>query len=484
MRSFLRRTRLVPTLLVSLAALACAQHPASQLAQLTTPEALAEVEARIPLLMESGGVPGMAVAITSDTGLVWSRGFGVRSAETGDPVPENSVFEAASLSKPVFAYAVLRLVDQGVLDLDTPISEYFDYGEVVRDGRLALITPRMVLSHTPGFPNWRPRGGDLTIDREPGTEFSYSGEGFVYLQLAVMEVTGDSLEELARRLVFEPLGMTSSSYLWQDRFEDVVALPHGAEGEVLAKNKPQPGRGNAAASLHTTAPDFARFMTAVMNGTGLRDSTAAAMLTPQIEIDPALAWGLGIGLQDNGEGRAFWHWGDNTGYKAYTITFPASGVGVVWFTNSENGHSILAGMLEATVGGEHPAVAWLDYEAFDSPKRVARLALEEAYQESGVEAAMALYHQMKGTRPPEAFDEFLLNALGYRLLGAGRIQDAIAVFELNVAEYPEASNPYDSLGEACLAAGDTARAIVNYERSVELDPGNANGRAVLERIRR
>jgi len=426
----------------------------------------------------------MAVAITSDTGLVWSRGFGVRNAETGDPVTENSVFEAASLSKPVFAYAVLQLVDQSVLDLDTPISEYFDYRHVVRDERLALITPRMVLSHTPGFPNWRPRGGALTIDREPGTEFSYSGEGFVYLQLAVMELTGEPLEELARRLVFEPLEMTGSSYLWQDRFDDVVALPHGADGEVLAKNKPLPGRGNAAASLHTTAPDFARFMTAVMNGTGLRDTTAAAMLTPWIEIEPGLAWGLGIGLQDTGEGRAFWHWGDNTGYKAYTITFPASGVGVVWFTNSENGHSILAGMLEATVGGEHPAVAWLDYEAFDSPKRVVRLALERAYEESGVEVAISLYRQLKETQPPAAFDEFLLNALGYRLLGAGRIRDAVSVFELNVDEYPEASNPYDSLGEACLAAGDTARAIASYERSLELDPGNANGRAVLERIRR
>jgi len=109
--------------------------------------------------------------------------------------------------------------------------------------------------------------------------------------------------------------------------------------------------------------------------------------------------------------------------------------------------------------------------------------LEEAYEEFGLEAAIARYHEMKATQPPEAFDEFLLNSLGYRLLGAGRIQDAIAVFELNVAEYPEASNPYDSLGEACLAAGDTARAIANYQRSLELNPDNPGGRAVLERIR-
>jgi tetratricopeptide (TPR) repeat protein len=105
------------------------------------------------------------------------------------------------------------------------------------------------------------------------------------------------------------------------------------------------------------------------------------------------------------------------------------------------------------------------------------------YEENGIDAAIAEYHQMKTTQPAEAFDESLLNSLGYRLLRGDRIQDAIAVFELNVAEYPDASNPYDSLGEAYLAAGDTARAIVNYETSVELNPDNTNGIAVLERIR-
>jgi CubicO group peptidase (beta-lactamase class C family) len=470
-------------LAVSVGVQACAQDRPTRLDALTSQEALAGLEAAIPVLMDSGGVTGMAIAITSDTGVVWSRGFGVRSVETEEPVTPNSVFEAASLSKPVFAYAVLQLVDQGVMDLDTPISDYYEYDDIAQDERHKLITPRMVLTHSPGFPNWRPRGGELTIDREPGTEFSYSGEGFVYLQMAVMELTGEPLDQLARRLVFEPLGMNRSSYLWQGEFEEAVALPHGSDGQVLDKNRPQPGRGNAAASLHTTAPDFARFMSAVMNGTGLNDSTAASMLTPQIDVDPGLAWGLGIGLQDTDEGRAFWHWGDNMAYKAYTVTYPADRMGVVWFTNSENGHSILGPMLAATVGGDHPAVAWLGYEAFDSPTRIVREAMEAAYAESGIEAAVAQYRQMRATLPPDALDESFLNGLGYRLLRADQIEDAIVLFELNVAEYPDASNPYDSLGEAYLAAGDTARAIANYERSVELDPENTNGLAVLERIR-
>jgi CubicO group peptidase (beta-lactamase class C family) len=332
---------------------ACARVDSAhdRIARLTSAEALAELDTLIPALMDSGEVTGLSIAITADTGIVWSGGFGIRNSDTRESVEANSVFEAASLSKPVFAYAVLQLVDQGVLDLDTPIADYFEYDAITHDERYRLITPRMVLTHSPGFPNWRPRGGQLTIDREPGTEFSYSGEGFVYLQLAVMNLMGEPLDQLVRRFVFEPLGMTSSSYLWQDPFEDVVSMPHGSDGAVLRKNRPTSGRGNAAASLHTTAPDYARFIMAVMNGARLRDSTAVAMLTPQIDVDSGVTWGLGIGLQDNAAGRAFWHWGDNTGYKAYTVSYPEHGVGVVWFTNSENGQSILEAMLGATVSG-------------------------------------------------------------------------------------------------------------------------------------
>ena len=130
---------------------------ADTLATLTTAERLAELDSIIPALMDSGDVTGMSVAITADTGIVWARGFGVRSQETRELVEANTVFEAASLSKPVFAYAVLQLVDQGVLDLDTPIADYYEYESITRDERYRLITPRMVLTHSPGFPNWRPR---------------------------------------------------------------------------------------------------------------------------------------------------------------------------------------------------------------------------------------------------------------------------------------------------------------------------------------
>jgi tetratricopeptide (TPR) repeat protein len=224
-------------------------------------------------------------------------------------------------------------------------------------------------------------------------------------------------------------------------------------------------------------------MRAVMNGTRLSDTMRVAMLTPQIEVDSGVTWGLGMGLQDNETGLAFWHWGDNTNYKAYTLTYPDRGVGVVWFANSDHGQAILMSMLAHTVGGNHPAAEWLDYEQYDSPVRLVREALSERHEVEGVGAAIALYHELKLTQPAAAFDEDLLNSLGYRLLRSEKVDDAIAIFRLNIEEYPDAWNPHDSMGEAYMVAGQLELAIEHYERSIQLNPDNTGGRAALERIR-
>jgi CubicO group peptidase (beta-lactamase class C family) len=473
---------IIVTLSVALIACSAENPPPDKVDTLTQPERLAALDSVIPELMDSGSVTGLSIAIVNDSGVAWARGFGLRDAQTGEPVDENSVFEAASLSKPVFAYAVLQLVDEGILELDRPIVAYWDY-EYVEDDRYKQITPRMVLSHTTGFPNWRPRGSDLTIDFDPGEKFSYSGEGFVYLQMAVMDITDQTLQEIVAERVFEPLGMTSSGYIWKDTFDENLAMPHDEDGAVGRKYRPRPGRGNAAASLHTTAIDFARFIHAVMQGQLLSDSLAAAYLTPQVEVDSGVMWGLGIGLQNDAYGRGYWHWGDNTNYKAYTLTYPERGTGIVWFTNSENGQTILDALLEETLGGGQAAAGWLGYEQYNSPTRLTRETLWEAIEENGVEAAIAQYYELKKTEAPEAFDEFVLNSLGYRLLGAERFDDALEIFKLNVEEYPDAWNPYDSLGEAYMRAGNLELAIAYYEKSLELNPDNTGGKAALERIR-
>ena len=165
-------------------------------------------------LIADARVPGLSMAVIRDRQAAALTAVGVRNVQSGAAVDQQTIFSAASLSKPLFAYAVLQLVDAGKLALDTPLSLHVpDY--VADDPRAAAITVRHVLSHTSGLPNWRSADLPLKTRFPPGERFSYSGEGFVWLQHVVAAVTGKSIDATLRRLVFEPLGMSRSSYVWQ-----------------------------------------------------------------------------------------------------------------------------------------------------------------------------------------------------------------------------------------------------------------------------
>jgi CubicO group peptidase (beta-lactamase class C family) len=194
---------------------------------------------------------------------------GVRNAQSAAPVDQQTIFDAASLSKPVFAYAVLQLVDAGALSLDAPLARYVpDY--VLDDPRAAAITIRHVLSHTSGLPNWRDADLPLKTYFSPVERFSYSGEGFVWLQRVVETITGDPVDELLHRLVFDPLDhpvrpleMRQSSFVLQS-----YADPRDAA--LIPDLKKKPTIANTAASLQTTARDYARFLQAVLSGARLK----------------------------------------------------------------------------------------------------------------------------------------------------------------------------------------------------------------------
>lgn len=457
-------------------------------------ELIARLEGSIPRLLADGDVPGLSIALVRDGKLVWHHGFGVRNAVTKEPVTDDTVFEAASLSKPVFAYAVLKLVDNGKLDLDTPLNKYLPGNyDVGTDARINQITARRVLSHTTGFPNWRPQrdSPDLKIHFTPGERFSYSGEGFVYLARVVEHLTGEKFNAFMKRMVFEPLKMTSSSYVWQDRYEALKVFKHNAVNEPTGQGKVP--AANAAASLQTTASDYGRFVAAILKGEGLKKETARLMLTPQIRVGentntiarPAgnpnayVSWGLGWGLQITDEGTSFWHWGDNGDCKAYVVAFDRQKTGVVVFTNSANGLSIVREIIDEAVGGFHPALALIRYESYNSPGRL----LFKSILAKGTDEALREYRDWrKGRASDDVVNENQMNRLGYNLLAMKKVPEAIEVFKLNVEDYPQSSNVYDSLGEAYMTAGDKAQAIKNYQRSIELNPNNTSGAEQLKKL--
>lgn len=341
------------------------------------------LEKLISRLMSEGDVPGLSIALIRDGKIFWHKDFGVKNIETKEPVDESAVFEAASLSKPVFAYAVLKLVDDRKLDLDTPLVKYLSEPYLKTDERANLITARMVLSHTTGFPNEASPQSPLKIYFQPGEHFSYSGEGFLYLQKVVERITNLPLDEFMKRAVFESFGMTSSSYVWQEKYEKLKANGHTPfSGAVSPVRKPTVAK--AYATLHTTVLDYAKFV-AALKGSGLKKETMRQMLKPQIAVNEncvnclgsvpsklsdSVFWGLGWGLERTANGEAFWHWGDNSNeFHNFVIAYPKTKTAVIIFTDSGNGHSIIPEIVAEAGGGAHPAFAWIRYEPYNSPAK-------------------------------------------------------------------------------------------------------------------
>jgi CubicO group peptidase (beta-lactamase class C family) len=459
--------------------------------QASTKDAIARLKKDIPQLLQKSDVPGMSLALVRDGRTVWVGAFGVSNVNTQKRVTVNSLFEAASLSKPVFAYAVLRLVDEGKINLDTPLNKYLGNNyDVVNDERINLITARRVLSHTSGFPNWRDNDGtkNLLIHFTPGEKFSYSGEGMVYLSKVVEKITGMRFEAFMQKYALQPLGMNASSYIWRNRFDSLKVYRHDLLGKLSGRNQPDNGRedsvhddGNAAASLCTTPGDYAKFIIAVLNGTGLQAKTWQEMLTPQVRVDPKyppIAWGLGIGLETMPEGKYFWHWGDNGDSKAYVTAFLPGKNAVVYFADGSNGLSFTKEILDDAIGGDHPALAHLDYDRYNS---ISRTFLKSALAK-GVAQAMKDYTAER-TKSGQMISESKMNELGYVFVGMKKVDDALVIFQQNILDFPQSWNVWDSLAEAYMDKGDKDLAIKFYEKSLQLNPDNANAAVQLKKLR-
>jgi len=435
-----------------------------------------DLERQVPELMRAGDVPGVSIAVIRDGKIFWSGAFGVADPMTGAAARPDTTFQAASLSKPVFAYTVLRLVDRGVLGLDTPLVSYLPYDRFA-DERAARITARMVLSHSTGLSNW---GGDkLKLAFAPGEHFSYSGEGYFYLQKVVEKITGTPLAELARREVFAPLGMTRTSYVW---FGQPAAAGVDDYGNVQSTD---PGQAaNAAASLLTTAGDYSRFLLAVVSGQGLKPESAAAMLTPQIHVpskrdDPASApredssWGLGWGLARTADGEFFWHWGHQDAWRAFTAVRRDGSAGLVVFTNSATGLSIARALSDLAGVGGLPVLDWNGYESYDNPRWKARRELLQTFLDQGTEAGLRRFTQMRNTAHG-IVDADMEDELADLLQGRDKTAEAAALLAQSSSVTPPSAKSYDRLGDAWLAAGELERALESYEAAAKLDPSLSN----------
>lgn len=373
----------------------CTSSPVPVLTRLDGTKLPADsLTAKIRRLSKEANVHGLAVAVYNNNQPMYQQVVGYKDVQTKVALTDSTNIYGASLSKAVFSVLVMKLVEDGVIDLDTPLESYLpkklyeyapqarwhdDYSDLKTDSLYHRITARMCLAHTAGFANWRFYEVDrkLRVNHIPGTKYSYSGEGFVYLQVVLEKLMGKGLEELAQELVFRPLGMSNSSYQWLPQFESDFALGHRKDGRPYSKDTDNEPR--AGSTLETTFRDYSTFLTAVLNRQLISEASYQEIFSPQIRIhsqrnfgpgaqltttkyDPIkLSYGLGWVYFDTPHGKAVSKGGHGDGFQHYSILFPESNTGILIMTNSDNGEGIYKELLEYAIGDTYTPWEWSNY---------------------------------------------------------------------------------------------------------------------------
>jgi len=339
-------------------------------------------------MLEVTRVPGVAVAGMKDAG-PYQLFAGVGRAG-GPPVTHSTRFPAASLSKPVFAWAVQSLGKQGKIDLSRPLQDYVDLG---LEGTARKITALHVLTHSTGLPNWRFQpNAPLASAFEPGSRWQYSGEGFVLLQRVVEKIVARPIAEYMRTTVLEPLGMTQSTYAWSPEIQSQAALGHDRQGALLERslafyeqrnydtlqksglnpasatyeqiaaayqqNKqtllPVALSPNMAGSLQTTIGDYAVFLAHVLKAVTQSDDFKA-----RVEVNRDIAWAPGWGVDRSFKTPSLFHWGDGPGFKNFCWIQPAKKSALVFFTNGDSGAALYAWLFRQLMNEDPSAFYWI-----------------------------------------------------------------------------------------------------------------------------
>ncbi|WP_426020360.1 serine hydrolase domain-containing protein [Brevundimonas sp. DWR2-3-1b1] len=318
----------------------------------------ASLESQAPGLLARLNIASLSVAVLEEGRMVYTQAWG--QASPGQAATSNTLYNVASLAKPVSAEVAMRLIATGRIGLDEAMSPYWIDPDLAEDPRASRLTPRLVMSHRTGLPNWRADdGGVLKFDREPGEAFGYSGEGFEWLARFIERKTGTPFEELAQALVFAPSGMKDTAYTRRSWFSGRLAVPYDADTTALS---PQIAENYVASDdLITTPTDYAHFMIGVLNQQGLtpelyreRQTIQTARPGPACATDAATVCasedGFGLGWESvliDGR-RVLMHTGMDEGTFTFAYFELDAGKGLVLFTNSSNGWKAVLPVLQLT----------------------------------------------------------------------------------------------------------------------------------------
>jgi CubicO group peptidase (beta-lactamase class C family) len=360
------RKALVVAVLGCMGTILPAGQPKEQSTARTVPakkDGRAEIDAHAAEWLKESDVPSVAVAYIEDRKVAWTEVYGEQSP--GVAATGKTLYNMASLTKPVTAETVLRLASAGTLSLDESMSPFWLDPDIKDDPWSKLLTPRLCLSHQTGFANWRRMtGGVLKIRWQPGTQTGYSGEGYNYVGRFAEKKMAKPFDALAQEIVFDPIGMKETSYTAKEWYAGRLAVPRGPKGEKPIDSVAT--TWNGADLLRTTIGDYAKFVVSVMHDEGLTKEIAVqrATMTRDLvkpedlakvckaagEVEPCtITAGMGLGWQVetvNGV-KILNHSGSDWGVHTFAMFVPSRGIGVIVFTNGENGDEVIRKVVEA-----------------------------------------------------------------------------------------------------------------------------------------
>ncbi len=446
-----------------------------------------EVKENIQARVESGENVGISVAFVNGDRVDFYN-YGTTDLKQNVQVDEHSVYEIGSISKVFTCIMLADEVLKGRMKLSDPIANYLPKTVTVpiRNGR--EITLLDLATHTSALPrmpdNFNPKDprnpyvdytpeliyefmSSYELTRDIGSEYEYSNYAMGLLGHILELHTGKSYEELLIEKIAHPCNMISTRLVLTDSMKNHLAKPHAQGVEV--SNWDLTGLAGAGGIRSTTA-DMVRFLQANM-GVSHPAIFEAMQLSQQVAYENEanqFKIGLGWHYAQNGDDTIIWHNGATAGYKSFTGFIEGTQKGVVVLGNADTDIGRIGMKL---LGDPRP---------LEVPKPSIATIVNKEIDANGIESAIKLYKQLQVEQSDAyKFDENQLNTLAYQYLGEDNNKVALELFKLNVASFPDASNPYDSLGEAYLKVGDTTQAITNYKKSLELNPANDNAKNVL-----
>jgi CubicO group peptidase (beta-lactamase class C family) len=444
-------------------------------------------------------VPGFTIVVLERLRVAYSYSVGWTDSENRKPITNRSLFHMASVTKPFTATAIMQLVERRKIDLDAPAARYLPYFKV-RGTDKDVVTVRQMLTHTSGLPDvtdyrWGdPHDdegalerniralGDLQLRFKPGTAFLYSNIGYDMLGDLVSKTSGRTYDDYVCDEILTPLGMRDSTLLFRkvNRRRMVAGNVLGPEGDPMGSTVYPYNRAHSPSSgLISNAMDMTRWALANLNRGRLR---GRRILSPETydamwkaerelgEVENCLGTSVGLGwfLKSYRGNLVITHSGGDTGFLSDLAMVPERGIAVLWMSNCD---WIDSGPLNGPI-----TYAALDVASGVRPQpiRVMRnlaKTLHQTFRAEGIDAALRQYETLKTLKPDSfEFGEAQLGAFGSRLLSEGHTKDAIRVLQLNVRTNPSSADAYNRLAKANELDGNSAVAIAQYKKALELNP--------------